>query len=109
MSVRNRPSRRAALLLAATCLLSTAGTSGVAAGRPAGSDQVTLRLGYFPNVTHAPAIVGVATGAFEAALGDRVNLETATFNAGTEAIEALFGEAIDASFIGPNPAINGFA
>jgi NitT/TauT family transport system substrate-binding protein len=65
-------------------------------------------LGYFPNVTHAPALVGVAGGLFQAELGD-VPLETFTFNAGTEAIEALFAAAIDMTFIGPNPAINAHA
>jgi NitT/TauT family transport system substrate-binding protein len=69
----------------------------------------TLRLGYFPNVTHAPAIIGVQEGIFADALGDGVDLELQTFNAGGEAIEALFGDSIDATFIGPNPAINGFA
>jgi NitT/TauT family transport system substrate-binding protein len=68
-----------------------------------------VRLGFFPNVTHAPALVGVGDGYFEAALGDGVTLEQFTFNAGTEAIEALFAEALDITFIGPNPAINGFA
>ena len=72
---------------------------------PSGS----LRLGYFPNVTHAPAIIGVQDGLFEEALGDGVELETTTFNAGGEAIEALFSDAIDATFVGPNPAINGFS
>ena len=47
-----------------------------------------MRLGYFPNVTHAPAIVGVDTGIFQEALGENVELETSTYNAGTEAIEA---------------------
>jgi NitT/TauT family transport system substrate-binding protein len=70
---------------------------------------VTLRLGYFPNVTHAPAIIGVEEGIFEAAVGDNVTIELTTFNSGTEAIEALFADAIDLSFIGPNPAINGYA
>src|SRR5262245_64879936 len=64
-----------------------------------------LRLGYFPNVTHAPAIVGVEEGLFADALGD-ARLETYTFNSGTEASEALLSGSIDASFIGPNPAIN---
>jgi NitT/TauT family transport system substrate-binding protein len=49
----------------------------------------SMRLGYFPNVTHAPALVGVAQGTFAEALGDGVDLETFTFNAGTEAVEAL--------------------
>jgi len=74
-------------------------------GEPSG----TLRLGYFPNVTHAPAIVGVEDGTFAAALGAGVELQTRTFNSGTEAIEALFSGAVDAAFVGPNPAINGFA
>ncbi|MGH8929924.1 MAG: ABC transporter substrate-binding protein [Egibacteraceae bacterium] len=70
-------------------------------------EATTLRLGYFPNVTHATAIVGVQQGFLRDALGD-VTLETATFNAGGQAIEALFSGAIDATYIGPNPAINGF-
>ncbi len=69
----------------------------------------TLNLGFFPNVTHAPALVGVDQGFFTASLGDGVELNTFTFNAGTEATEALFAEAIDMTFIGPNPAINAFA
>jgi NitT/TauT family transport system substrate-binding protein len=70
---------------------------------------VTLRLGYFPNVTHAPAIIGVDTGLFETALAGTATLETSTFNSGTEVVEAIFSGALDASFIGPNPAINGYA
>jgi NitT/TauT family transport system substrate-binding protein len=69
----------------------------------------TLRLGYFPNVTHAPAIIGVQEGTFEHALGGGVDLQLQTFNAGGEAIEALIGGSIDATFIGPNPAINGYS
>ena len=76
---------------------------------PASGEHVTLRLGYFPNVTHATALVGVEQGIFADALGDDVTLETSTFNAGGEAVEALFADAIDATYIGPNPAINGFA
>ena len=75
---------------------------------PGGDQPTAVRLGYFPNVTHAPALVGVADGLFEAEL-DGVALETFTFNAGTEAIEAIFADAIDMTFIGPNPAINAFA
>lgn len=69
----------------------------------------TLRLGFFPNVTHAPALVGVGEGLFADALGSGVDLQTLTFNAGTEATEALFAEAVDITFIGPNPAINAWA
>jgi len=82
----------------AACASSSAST-----GQPS-----SVRMGYFPNVTHAPALVGVAHGLFQSELGE-VPLETITFNAGTEAVEALFSEALDMSFIGPNPAINAHA
>lgn len=67
-----------------------------------------VRLGFFPNVTHAPALVGVEEGFFEDKLGD-TKLTTSTFNAGPEVIEAMFADALDVSYIGPNPAINAFA
>jgi sulfonate transport system substrate-binding protein len=69
---------------------------------------VTLRLGYFPNVTHAAAVAGVAKGIFAEKLGSNVILEPKTFNAGPEAVEAIFAGGLDATFIGPNPAINAF-
>jgi NitT/TauT family transport system substrate-binding protein len=97
---------------ASTDTASTEGTvEGGEATAPAtsSSEPVTLRLGYFPNVTHAPAIIGVENGVFTEALGDNVELEPTTFNAGTEVVEAIFSEALDASFIGPNPAINAYA
>jgi NitT/TauT family transport system substrate-binding protein len=67
-----------------------------------------LRLGYFANVTHAGAVYGVASGDFQKALGD-TTLKTSVFNAGPAAIEALRGGALDAAFLGPGPAINGFS
>jgi NitT/TauT family transport system substrate-binding protein len=73
------------------------------------AEPVTARLGYFPNITHAPAIVGDYGGVFEDNVGANVTIETATFNAGPEAVEALAAGALDISFIGPNPAINAFA
>jgi NitT/TauT family transport system substrate-binding protein len=86
------------------------GASETTAGSEAPStDPVTLRLGYFPNITHAPALVGVQEGIFEENLPDNVTLETLTFNAGPEAIEALFADGLDITYIGPNPAINAFA
>jgi NitT/TauT family transport system substrate-binding protein len=86
------------LFLAAGCQ-STTGTP---------SETVTLRIGYFPNITHSQALVGLARGDFQKALGDGVKIETSIFNAGPSAIEAMYAGAIDMTYIGPNPAINGF-
>ena len=67
-----------------------------------------VRLGFFPNVTHAPALVGIAEGTFTTALGG-VALKPFTFDSGTAAAEALLAGSLDLTFIGPNPAINVWA
>nr|HET6902413.1 ABC transporter substrate-binding protein [Ktedonobacteraceae bacterium] len=72
------------------------------------SSAVTVHLGYFPNITHAVALVGVERGTFKNALGPNVNLQTTTFSAGPALIEALFANQIDIGYVGPNPAINGY-
>ncbi|MFZ0203605.1 MAG: ABC transporter substrate-binding protein [Nitrososphaeraceae archaeon] len=68
----------------------------------------TLRIGYFPNINHAQAVIGLGNGDFQKALGNNVKVETFQFNAGPSAIESLLANRIDASYIGPNPAINGY-
>jgi len=65
-----------------------------------------LRLGFFPNITHAQALYARATGLFEKSLG--APIRWTAFNAGPSAIEALLANEIDATFIGPGPAINGY-
>jgi sulfonate transport system substrate-binding protein len=87
---------------------SSGSDSTTAAADITGEPSGTLNLGYFPNVTHAPAVIGVQEGIFDEALGD-AEVSYSTYNAGTEASEALLTGAIDATFIGPNPAINAFA
>jgi len=69
---------------------------------------VSLSLGYFPNVTHSQPIVGLARGTYAEDLGPNVKLDTKLFNAGPAAIEALLAGQIDAAYVGPNPAINGY-
>jgi NitT/TauT family transport system substrate-binding protein len=74
---------------------------------PAPAPAEELKLGYFGNLTHAVALVGVKQGILARNLGT-TKLSTETFNAGPAAIEALNAGAIDAAYIGPNPAINSF-
>lgn len=104
-----RPIRSLALVALAALLAVGAAACGSSGG---GSDATadgatTLRLGYFPNVTHGTAIVGVQRGTFAKALGSN-ELKTSTFKDGTEAVEALNADAIDATYIGTGPAINLF-
>jgi sulfonate transport system substrate-binding protein len=75
---------------------------------PTSTGPVTLHLGYFPNFTHAQAIVGLARGTFKDALGANVTIDSKTFNAGPDEITALFAGEIDIAYIGPSPAVNGY-
>jgi NitT/TauT family transport system substrate-binding protein len=74
----------------------------------AGDSKVTIRAGHFPNVTHAQGVIGQARGDFEKAFGDKASIDWKLFNSGTSAIEALFAGELDITYIGPNPAVNGY-
>jgi NitT/TauT family transport system substrate-binding protein len=78
------------------------------------SAQTILRVGHFPNVTHAQALIGHALsrqgkGWFEQRLGPDVKIEWFVYNAGPSAIEAILAKSIDLTYVGPNPAINAYA
>src|SRR5450759_1502536 len=87
----------------ATLGMSACGGSSQASG----STPEEVRLGYFPNLTHATAIVADKEGFFTKHLG-ATKLQVSTFNAGPAAIEALKSGAIDATYVGPGPATNAF-
>jgi sulfonate transport system substrate-binding protein len=72
------------------------------------SPKSEVRLGYFANVTHAQALVGLDNGEFQKWLGSEVRLVPKLFGSGPAAIEALFADEIDLTYVGPSPAINGF-
>ena len=84
-------------------------TSTTSSNTGSGSNSVkTLRIGYFPNINHAQAVIGFGNGDFQKALGKDVNIQTTVFNAGPSVIEALLAKKIDVTYVGPNPAINGY-
>ena len=97
------PFRRGALVATLLLVLASAGVAAAPAG--AANSPVTLRLGYFPNVTHAPALVGVGANLFGQKLGPNVDLQLRTFNSGTEELQAFQAGALDAGYIGPSPTI----
>ena len=83
------------------------------------SPSNVLRLGYFPNLNHAQAIIGLENGHFQKALSENdtnrgedgrqgTSIKEYVFSAGPSAIEALYAGQIDAAYVGPNPAINGY-
>ncbi|MGX1478328.1 UNVERIFIED_CONTAM: NitT/TauT family transport system substrate-binding protein [Streptomyces canus] len=83
------------------------GTAKVAAGAKKIDGLDSVKIGYFGNLTHGTALVGVNKGFFQKELG-ATKASYATFNAGPSEIEALNSKSIDIGWIGPSPAINGY-
>lgn len=71
-------------------------------------EKKILRIGYFPNINHAQAMIGIGNGDFQKVLGSDIEIKTFLFNAGPSAIEAILARQVDIAYIGPNPAINGY-
>ncbi|HWP49579.1 MAG TPA: aliphatic sulfonate ABC transporter substrate-binding protein [Candidatus Limnocylindrales bacterium] len=76
-------------------------------------EKVKIRVGHFPNITHAQAVIGhglsrKGEGWFEQRLGPEYSLEWFTYNAGPSAMEAIFARTVDFTYVGPNPAINAY-
>jgi len=74
-----------------------------------GATSNILRIGYFANLNHAQAVIGLNDGDFENTFTKNgITVQPIVFNAGPSAIEALFASQIDVAYVGPNPAINGY-
>ncbi|SDY86105.1 NitT/TauT family transport system substrate-binding protein [Amycolatopsis xylanica] len=102
------PTTLAALALAAGLSACSRADSNPAPAAPAQNTAAAeVRVGYFPNVTHAPALIGVKKDFFKKELGS-TKLTTQTFNAGPDEVNALLGNSLDVAFIGSGPAINAF-
>ena len=98
----------AAVITTSVPLIATSAGKTDAAAPTATGESHVLRIGYFPNINHAQAVIGLGNGDFQKALGSDVEVKTQIFNAGPSAIEALFANQIDATYVGSNPAINGY-
>ena len=68
----------------------------------------SIRVGFFPNVTHPQALVGRASDIFRSEINSEYSLEWKKFNAGPAELEALLTGEIDLGYIGPGPAVNGY-
>ena len=112
-----RPLRRSALAAVSVLVLGlTAACGGAADSSTADADSggsgegVEVRLGYFPNLTHATPLVGLSQGFYKDALAeDGATLVAQDFNSGTDTIEALLGGGLDATYIGPSPTVTAFS
>lgn len=75
------------------------------------ANKTAIRVGYFPNIAHAQAVIGLNNEGFEGFekyFGPDCKIKTTLFNAGPAIIEAVFSEDLDIAYVGPSPAINGY-
>lgn len=78
------------------------------------AQNLTIRVGHFPNVTHVQALIARyfqrhGQDWFTPRLGPGVTVQWFAYNAGPSAMEAIFAGSIDLTYVGPNPAINAYA
>ena len=78
-----------------------------------GKADTVIRVGHFPNITHAQALVAhnlsrQGKGWFEEKLGAGTKIEWFVYNAGPSAMEAIFAQSIDLTYVGPGPALNAY-
>lgn len=74
------------------------------------SDKVIIRFGHFPNITHAQGVIAHALsregrGWFEERLGPNVEIQWFIYNAGPSAMEAIFANSLDVTYVGQGPAL----
>jgi NitT/TauT family transport system substrate-binding protein len=97
-----------ALTLAACSSSSGGDTNASGSGSPSASSELTtLRVGFFPNLTHAPAYVALQEGYFKDDLGELgIKVAPSLFNAGPDAVSALLSDSVDIAYVGPNPTVS---
>jgi len=77
------------------------------------SGETKIRVGHFPNITHAQGVIAHALsrqgkGWFEQRLGPDTKIEWFVYNAGPSAMEAIFAKSIDLTYVGSGPALNAY-
>lgn len=78
---------------------------GILAGCSNDSDH-TVKIGYFPNLTHVATIVALENNYFAEEFGNEVTIETMQFNNGGLFMEAMQTKEIDVGTVGPGPLLN---
>ena len=96
-----------AAIAAGLAALLLPGCAAASAAGPQALDQVNI--GYFPNLTHAPGLIADADGKFTQRFGKlNVKVNTKSFNAGPDVIQAILSGSLDISYIGPNPTVTAY-
>ncbi|MDA4133188.1 MAG: ABC transporter substrate-binding protein, partial [Thaumarchaeota archaeon] len=86
----------------------TAATLALPANPPTDNSVSTVRIGYFANLNHAPAVIGLSNGDFQKFVGPSTKIQTTLFTSGSPEMTALLASKIDIAYVGPSPAVNAY-
>jgi NitT/TauT family transport system substrate-binding protein len=78
------------------------------ANPPTNNSISTVRIGYFANLNHAPALIGLSNGDFQKFVGPSTTIQTTLFTSGSPEMTALLANKIDMAYVGPSPAVNAY-
>src|SRR5580704_1663549 len=80
----------------------------IPANPPTSNSISTVRIGYFANLNHAPAVIGLSNGDFQKFVGPSTTIQTNLFTSGSPEMTALLANKIDIAYVGPSPAVNAY-
>jgi NitT/TauT family transport system substrate-binding protein len=87
---------------------STPASTSTSTSTPANNSIGVVNIGYFANINHAQAVIGLANGDYQKAVGPSTQIKTFLFNAGPTEMTALLAGKLDIAYVGPSPAVNAY-
>jgi len=110
-SSQSAPSSSSTSTTAASTTLSSSAAAvplAIPASPPTNNSVSAVRIGYFANLNHAPAVIGLSNGDFQKFVGPSTKIQTTLFTSGSPEMTALLANKIDIAYVGPSPAVNAY-
>lgn len=107
MGVKNIMKKYFTFLIITLILMVTLTACGKQVSSNPSTTAKTINIGYFPSISHAPAMIGIEKGYFKEALPG-YDIKIKTFSNGSLFMDALSTNQIDIGYVGPGPVINRF-
>ena len=110
-SSQSAPSSSSTSTTAASTTLSSSAAAvplAIPASPPTNNSVSAVRIGYFANLNHASAVIGLSNGDFQKFVGPSTKIQTTLFTSGSPEMTALLANKIDIAYVGPSPAVNAY-
>lgn len=103
-----KSSMRTTTSTSTTTSISTVTSTVTTSSTPTSNSVGVVNIGYFANLNHAQAVIGLSNGDFQNAVGPSTKIVTQVFSAGPTEMTALLAGDLDMAFVGPDPAVNAY-